>query len=144
MATVTGSLSWFETQGDIGLILKIYGVDYPGAAKLDMTPEPFTVSEGFLVIEKLPYPVSGSFPCDDRPTGFCGGYRLPTSVVLFDSFGSSKLSVGFNRQRGGLDIVLPLDTRPAVATNPLEYSPFMRCISAIVARARVNGKKGGG
>ena len=40
LAGVTGSLGWVEDKGNIGLMLKIVGADYPNADKLDLTPKP--------------------------------------------------------------------------------------------------------
>ena len=139
IVAVTDTLSWFETRGDIGVILKVFGSDFPRADNLEMTPKPFPVGKTFLIVDKTPYPVDAC-PCE-RPTGFCGSYRIPTSVAVFNAFGAAKLSIGFSRRGGIFDIVLPLDTRPDAATNPQDHTSFLRCISAIVARARANLKK---
>ena len=45
IAAITGTLSWFETRGDIGLILKVFGSDFPQADNLEMTPKPFPVGK---------------------------------------------------------------------------------------------------
>src|SRR5215467_8309718 len=63
IAAITGTLSWFETRGDIGLILKVFGSDFPRADNLEMTPKPFPVGKTFLIVDKTTYPVD-AYPCE--------------------------------------------------------------------------------
>jgi hypothetical protein len=62
LAGVTGSLSWTEAKGNIGLMLKIIGADFPNASKLDMTPTPFSVVHGFVTVDGKAVAPHGFFP----------------------------------------------------------------------------------
>ena len=123
IVAVTDTLSWFETRGDIGVILKVFGSDFPQADTRNEA-ETFSRWQTFLIVDKTPYPVD-AYPCE-RPTGFCGSYRIPTSMAVFNAFGAAKLSIGFSRRGGIFDIVLPLDTRPDAATNPQDLTSFFK------------------
>ena len=125
LAGVTGSLSWTEAKGNIGLMLKIIGADFPNASKLDMTPTPFSVVHGFVTVDGKAVAPHGSFPCE-QPTGFCGVYQIPNSVLIGTALVSGDLAIAFNQQTNGLDISLPVDTSERKRTKPDEFQTFTR------------------
>jgi hypothetical protein len=139
LSGVTGSLSWAEANGNLVAMLKIIGSDFPNAANLNMTPKAFPVLKGFVAVDGKAYPPN-PYPCD-TPTDFCAAYWSPSSVALYTALMSKSLTIGFSRERNGLDITLPLDVRGGVTRTPDEYRAFGQCILAVVDRAKSNLSK---
>lgn len=137
LAGVTGSLSWSESEGNLGLLLKLVGLDFSDAAKLDTSAKPFPVLQGFVAIDGKAQLPKTTFICEAR-TNFCGGYGLPTSAEIFSNLSSGKLSLGFAREANGLDITLPLNARDGVKASPNDFLAFTSCVDALVARAQKN------
>ena len=135
MAAITGTVAWRGSPGNVGLILKINGADFPNAKKSDWSTRAFRVHQGFVVGKRTTYRVQQSYPCEE-PNSFCGFYWLPTSLEVLESVHSGRISLGFSREVGGLDVTLPLDTRQTSATNPQEYQDFVNCLAAILQRAK--------
>jgi hypothetical protein len=135
-SAITGTVAWSgAVPGNIGVILKINGSDFPNATKGDWSAQAFSVPHGFVLGKRTAYPVHKSAPCEELHS-FCGFYYLPTSVQILEYLYSNALSLGFSREANGLDVTLPLDTRPASATNPQEYPDFLDCLQAILERAK--------
>jgi hypothetical protein len=135
MAAITGTVAWMQVRGDVGLVLKINGVDFSNAAKGDWTAQAFKVHGGFVVANKVVHHPARVYPCDE-PGSFCGGYALLQSVAVLDALYADAVFLGFSRKAGGLDITLPLATRPEDATNPHEYASFASCLRSILERAK--------
>jgi hypothetical protein len=76
-AGVKGSLSWVEANGRFSVGLLIRGFDFNAT----MTPIPFSVFQGFVVIDGksvLPNrPLKG-----DQPTDFFAGYSIENSMAM--------------------------------------------------------------
>ena len=132
LASVTGSLNWVEVKGNLGLMFKIVGRDFPNVGKGDMTPEPFPVVHGFIVIDGQPTSPSNTLGCEE-PTAFCATYELPTSADIFEALTSRKIGIGFSRQANGLDVTLPLDVAGAAAKS--DYQAYSQCMMTMVDRA---------
>jgi hypothetical protein len=135
VAAITGTVAWRGSPGNVGLILKINGADFPNAAKSDWSTRAFPVHQGFVVGRQTAYRVHKTYPCEE-PNSFCGFYWLPTSLEILEYVYSGTLSLGFSREAGGLDVVLPLDTRATSATNPQQHPDFMNCLVTILQRAK--------
>ncbi len=140
VAGVTGSLGWAEDKGNIVLMLKIVGSDFPNADKREWTPKPFKVVQGFIAVDGKPVPPYNSITCE-QPTSFCGSYWLPNSVLIGTALVSGRLAVTFNREANGLDVSLPLDVRERVRTKPDEFQSFSTCMSTLAERAKATLSK---
>jgi hypothetical protein len=140
LAGVRGSLEWLEGKGNVGLLLKISGLDFPNAAKQDMTAIPFYVAQGFVVVSGHPYAPLNSRRCE-QPTALCASYQLPNSVLIQRALIAGNLAVGFNREAKGLDISLPLDPRDGIRGSPNEFRAYSACMAALADRAAANLNK---
>ena len=140
LAGVRGSLEWLEDKGNVGLLLKMSGMDFPDGPKQDIPPAPFYVARGFVAVDGKPYAPSNFRRCE-QPAAFCAEYWLPTSVDAYTGLLSSKLAVGFNRQANGLDINLPIDPSGAVRANQYDFRAYGECMTALARRAKVNLSK---
>jgi hypothetical protein len=132
VAGVTGTLNWMEAKGNLGLMLKIVGRDFPNAGTADWTPEPFPVVHGFIVIDGQPTPPLHTLGCEE-PTAFCATYELPTSADIFHALTAGKIGIGFSRKANGLDVTLPLDVATA-ASKTAEYQAYNQCMATMADR----------
>ena len=133
-AGVTGSLNWAEKKGNLGLMLKIVGRDFPNADKGDMSPQPFPVVHGFVVIDGQPTLPSIALDCEET-TAFCAGYELPASADIYRALTVGKIGIGFSEQANGLDVTLPLDVASA-ASKAADFQAYNSCIITMVDRAK--------
>jgi hypothetical protein len=122
------------------MMLKIVGSDFPNADKLDLTPKPFKVAQGFVAVDGKPIPPYNSISCE-QPTAFCGTYWLPNSVFIGTALVSGRLAVTLNRQANGLDVSLPLDVSERVRSKPDEFQAFSTCMSTLAERAKATPSK---
>jgi hypothetical protein len=135
VAGIRASLRWVEDKGNIGLLLKAAGVDFPNADKKDITPKLFRVDHSFVAVDGKPFAPDNSSRCEE-PAAFCGWYWLPASAVIAAALPPGKLAIGFNREANGLDISLPIDPADSVRSKPDEYRTFAACMSTLVDRAK--------
>jgi hypothetical protein len=135
LAAIRGTLGWVaHHSGNVGIIFKVLGMDFPHADKHDMAPQVFPIPHAFLMADGKPHNVHDRLPCEpSQSTGFCGAYFLPASIEIYMAAFSGKLSIGFNREPQSLDVSLPLDARES---NPNEYPPFRACMTTILDRAK--------
>lgn len=129
ISVIVASLSWTDIRGKLGIFLKLTGVDFDAL----MQPHPFKVHNAFLAVKGLPAPLSGSFPCDNA-LNFCGGYLPPFPPIIYDNLGKGDVSVGFNRQPGGLDIVFPFSNSSDGAFDFRKYATFLMCVEELSER----------
>ena len=120
LAGIRASLAWLEDKGNIGLLLKVTGTDFPNADKQDMTARLFRVDHAFVSVDGKVFVPENSGRCEE-PAAFCGGYWFPASVVINSGLLPGKLAIGFNREPKGLDISLPLIQRKAFAPSPTSF-----------------------
>ena len=140
LAGIRASLGWVENKGNIGLLLKVSGVDFPNADKQDMTPKLSRVDQSFVAVDGKSFAPDNSSRCEET-AAFCGWYWLPASAVIAAALPPGKLSIGFNRETNGLDINLPVEPADSVLANPDEYRTFAACMSTLVDRAKTKLSK---
>ena len=140
LAGIRASLGWVENKGNIGLLLKVSGVDFPNADKQDMTPKLSRVDQSFVAVDGKSFAPDNSSRCEE-PAAFCGWYWLPASAVIAAALPPGKLAIGFNRETNGLDINLPIDPADSVRAKPDEYRTFAACMSTLVDRAKTKLSK---
>jgi hypothetical protein len=137
LAGVTGSLNWQESEGSIGVILKVVGRDFPNPTQTAMRP--FPVPNAFISVDGSPLAPDMTIACEDR-TSFCGVYGMIRSVQVFKALLSKPVSVSFARQARGLDVTLPLDVRSAVQASTKDFENFNACMGSLVERAQAKKK----
>jgi hypothetical protein len=132
-AAIGGSFSWAENKGNIGLLLKINGADFPNLERQDVRPQQFSIAKGAISIKGNYYAPDTTSRCED-PRAFCGTYWIPKSLVALQELEAGNLSVSFNREAGGLDVTLPIHIE---FTNEKmkDYSAFHNCMSVLSDRA---------
>jgi hypothetical protein len=131
---VAGSLSWRESEGTIGMALKVVGKDFPNPTQTAMRP--FPVPNAFISIDGSPLAPDTTIECEDR-TSFCGVYGMIRSVQVFKALLSKPVSVSFARQARGLDVTLPLDVRSASSQN---FESFTARMGRLAERAQINNR----
>jgi len=139
LAGIRTSLEWLEDKGNIGLLLKVSGVDFPNADKQDMTPKLFRVDHSFVAVDGKPFAPANSNRCEE-PAAFCGWYWLPDSAVISAALPPGKLTIGFNREANGLDIRLPIDPADSVRAKPDEFRTFATCMTTLADRAKTKAR----
>jgi hypothetical protein len=142
LSGVRSVLSWFEDRGNLGILLKVSGVDFDGS-----TPPqhyPFKIANAFVAVKGVPLTATPG-TCENQ-LNFCGTYWLPVSAALSLALNDGNLSIGFNRQQGALDILLPLKNFPREITEFERYSDpsftaFNTCNGALTKRVKAhNGR----
>jgi hypothetical protein len=136
LSVIIASLSWAESRGKLGIFLKVTGLDFDAL----MQPHPFKVNNAFLAVKGLPVPLSGSFQCENA-LNFCGGYLPPLAPIIYENIDKGDLSIGFNRQSGGLDIVLPISSSSENAFDPTKYVAFHMCVEEMSKRLSAKAAK---
>ena len=120
---------WKETRGNLGLPLKVTGLDFHQG----MQPTLFKVTNAFMAVKGVP---SAKTPltCED-PLSFCGVSYIPQSLILFGALSDGNLSVGFNREPGGLDTVFPIDGSLSKAKDQEAFFAFQKCMTELMDQA---------
>jgi hypothetical protein len=131
VAAVTGSASWVEDRGNVGVLLKVKAIDFDAAKR----PHLSQIASAFLAIKGLAA-TSAPFECENK-LGFCGRYWLPASVFLYGALSTGNLSIGFNRQPGGFDLVFPIKSAIAETRDKAGFIAFHKCINALTERAAI-------
>jgi hypothetical protein len=129
LSVIVASLAWTESRGKLGILLKVTGVDFDAL----MQPHPFKVYNGFLAVKGVPAPLSGSFQCGNA-LSFCGGYLPPFPPIIYKNLDKGDVSIGFNRQPGGLDIVFPISSSSQDAFDATKYVAFHMCVEEMSKR----------
>jgi hypothetical protein len=129
LSVIVASLSWTESRGKLGILLKVTGVDFDDL----MQPHPFKVNNAFLAVSGAPAPLSGSFQCENA-LNFCGGYLPPLAPIIYKKLDRGDVSVGFNRQPGGIDIVFPISSSSENAFDATKYVAFRMCVEEMSKR----------
>jgi hypothetical protein len=134
ISTVSGSLAWFVSQGNLGLGMKINGQDFPGAAVMDMTPRRFRPSTALLSVDDKLQPNLTRTQCED-PLAYCGTYwGQPAAEVIKALYKSKVVSISLNREVNGLDLAIPLATLSTDPKMQETVGSFQSCIKTIVSR----------
>jgi hypothetical protein len=134
LSVIFASLAWTDIRGKLGIFLKVGGVDFDALSQ----PHPFKVHNAFLAVKGLPAPVSGSFQCENA-LNFCGGYSPPfPPKIIYDNLDKGDVSIGFNRQPGGLDIVFPISSSSNGALDTRKYVAFHVCVEELTERLGAN------
>jgi hypothetical protein len=136
LAVVFASLAWADSRGKLGILLKVSGTDFDALRQ----PHPFHVNNAFLTLKSIPAPLSGTFQCENA-LAFCGGYSLPISQIIYDNLYRGDVSIGFNRQPGGLDIVFPISNSSDGAFDARKYAAFRLCMEELIERLSANAAK---
>ncbi len=129
MTGILATFFWSEHRGNIGIILKVIGMDFNGG-----TPSPFKVSNAFMAIKEAP--IAGASAQCEGQFSFCSLYWLPSSASLLEALDQGNLSLGFNREPGGLDIVFPIDGSLSKPQDAKGFMDFHRCVAEMSNRAR--------
>lgn len=134
LAGVRTSLSWAQKQGDVGVLLKVSGVDFEDAqpSKAQM----FKVPNAFLTIDGAPLPITRT-ECEDK-SSFCGSYWLPFSALIYTGLSKGTLAMGFNRQPAGLDVVFPIKVEAGQIADQESFTAFHKCVVELVRQASEN------
>jgi hypothetical protein len=136
IAGLKGSVGWFESEGQVGVILKLGGFDFPNGS-----PQIFRIPNAFLSVRNKPIPLNNNFPCDGQPMGFCGTYWMSAPADLYQAAIANTHTISFQREQNGLDVSLSIDIQSAAMTKPEEYSNFSTCMVALAGRAKRNLKR---
>jgi hypothetical protein len=124
LAGIRASLVWGEDKGNIGLLLKVTGVDMP---KADQHGDPksklFRIDHAFIAVDGTAVEPENSGRCEE-PAAFCGSYWFPASAIMASALAQKTLALGFNREADGLDVTLPLDPSEAIRSKPDEFHAF--------------------
>ena len=141
LSGVRSVLSWYENRGNLGILLKVSGIDFDGSTP--PKPYPFKIANAFLAVNGVALPATSS-ACEDQ-FSFCGGYWLPVSAALSLALSEGTISVGFNRQEGGLDVSLPLKSLPEITEferyRDPNFKTFNQCMVALSERVKAhNGR----
>jgi hypothetical protein len=134
LAGIRTSLEWTESKGNIGLLLKVTGLDL-GNPQRDAKPKLFRVDHAFIGIAGSVVQPGSSFRCEE-PAAFCGSYSLPASARFGAALPQGTLAVGFNREPLGLDISFPLDSSEGIRSKPDDFRAFGDCMQNLVQRAK--------
>jgi len=144
LAGVRASLEWLEDKGNIGLLLKVSGIDFPNADQSalekslqNMTAKLFRVDHSFVAVDGKTFSPANSSRCGEQ-AAFCGWYWRPASAAIGAALPQGKLAIGFNREANGLEISLPLDPNDSVRAKPDEFRAFGACMTTLVQRAKAN------
>jgi len=121
MSGISGSFSWLSRGGGFGGLFKIAGVDFD-----QQPPRQFQIHSGVLRIGGKAYQPDTTVQCE-REQNFCGIYSMASSVAVFRAMVEKPTEVGFNRARGGLDIMLPM-----TASND-ELMKLLVCMDELVS-----------
>lgn len=136
MEGLSASLSWSEARGNIGILLKVTGIDFDGL----MQPHLFKVEHAFLAVKGTPAPLTSSFQCENT-LNFCGAYWLPLSAFLYGMLSQGELAIGFNRQPGALDIVFPIKGSYTEVTDQAAFTAFHKCMLELTRRSSENAPR---
>ena len=136
IAGLKGTLGWIERDGQVGVIFKVCGFDFPNGS-----PQIFRIPHAYLSARNKAVPITATYPCDGQPMGYCGEYWMSASVDLYHGVIENTLSINFQRERIGLDASLSIDTKSAAMAKPQEYNDFSTCMVALGDRAKRNLKK---
>ena len=137
LAGIRGSLVWGEDKGNIGLLLKVTGVDMPKADQRgDPKSELFRIDHAFIAVDGTAVEPENSGRCEE-PAAFCGSYWFPASAVMASALAQKKLALGFNREPHGLDVTLSLDPSEAIRSKPDEFHAFADCMVTLAERAKM-------
>jgi hypothetical protein len=131
VAAVSGSAAWVEDRGNVGVLLKVKAVDFDGSRK----PHLSKIARAFLAVKGLAA-TSAPFECENK-FNFCGRYWLPASVFLYGALSTGNLSIGFNRQPGGFDLVFPVKSAITETRDKAGFIAFHKCINALTERAAI-------
>lgn len=126
---VRGSLMFGENRGNVMIMMKMVGVDFPNPT----TPVPFTPSAIYLSVDGKPVSMTRG-GCEDRRYA-CGATWLPDSGMVYMGLDRGKVAVNMNREPGGFDVSLPLDISTAMLKHPDQYGEFSKCMGVLLKRA---------
>jgi hypothetical protein len=136
LAGIRASLVWVEDKGNIGLVLKVTGVDMP---KVDQDGDPksklFRIDHAFIAVDGTAVEPENSGRCEE-PAAFCGSYWFPASAIMASALTQKKLALGFNRGPHGLAVTLSLDPSEAIRSKPEEFNAFADCMTTLAQRAK--------
>ena len=137
LAGIKASLMWGEDKGNIGLLVKVTGVDMP---RSDQQGDPksslFRVDHAFIAVDGTAVQSDNSGRCKERRV-FCGSYWFPASAIMASALTQKKLAIDFNREAHGLDLTLPLDPSEAIRSKPEEFHAFADCMTTLTERAKM-------
>ncbi len=129
MSAISASLTWAENRGNLGVLLKVVGVDFDGL----MQPNLFKVQKAYLAVKGTAAPLQMPLQCENS-LNFCGSYWLPLSALIYGMLPKDQVSIGFNRQQGGIDIVFPISGTVDKAMDAGRYFAFHGCIKELTGR----------
>jgi hypothetical protein len=125
-----------ESKGNVGVLLKIIGVDFSKSAE----PVPFQVFDGLVLVDGKPLLPHTSFPCQ-QSTGYCGSLSPQNTLEIYRALVPPRpVAIAFSRQPKGLDITLPLDI-PQETLNSRQFDQFNDCMKALIQRAMANPRQ---
>jgi hypothetical protein len=131
-AGLTGSLSWNEEKGIIGLYLKIIGGDFSNG--YSGVQVPFKVFDGLVLVDGKPLFPQKTFPCEDQPTGYCGGYILQKSVDIYRALAPPRsVAIAFRRKPIGPNIAFDI---PVETLDSGQFQHFNKCMGLLTQRAQ--------
>jgi hypothetical protein len=140
LSAVAGSLVWADGKNGFALLLKVNGIDYPGAEKLDMTMQRFRPYSAYLASANEPTMAAKPGGCED-PLSFCSVIDGDGAVQGLTQFLNGNLELVFNRIDGGLDIRLPVKEDVSDPTFVSGQHAFAGCLKAVHDRLETGSIK---
>jgi hypothetical protein len=136
--TVNGNFGLMSTKGELGAILKVVVHDTDPRTN-SFTPSPPASAYFISGTKTTKSAVVGQYPSDTPGAIFVVLKGLDVLPILMEGLERSKVTIAFARQRGGMDMQLPIDTSVADTkpTGERTHSPktlldFYECSSELM------------
>lgn len=122
LSGIGGSIAWLSNPSGLGVFFKLILMDFPGTDGTQ--PATFSpINHAFL----NDFSFDGKIQCDN-PNGFCEFGGMEKSMALLEKM-TGNVRIGFNRSRGGMDVVLDITPPPS------EVDKLLSCVEELAKQS---------